>query len=205
MPRAADELDGLRTLLGRILATAEAGGRQGSVVEATFFGRWCTRRRATMTPRSTTSVGRLVLGVPVGYRRLFLDEGVAAEELLEHLAQSADAAGAGATGAGGEATTAADHAATVLRARHPAKDDGSIAPAGATDGADTVAAGGEGLSERELEVLRLLATDLSGPEIARRLFVSLNTLRTHTKHIFTKLGVNTRRAAVTRGAELDLL
>ena len=63
----------------------------------------------------------------------------------------------------------------------------------------------EGLSDRELEVLRLLATELSGPEIARRLFVSVNTLRTHTKHIFTKLDVNTRRAAVRRASELDLL
>ena len=63
----------------------------------------------------------------------------------------------------------------------------------------------EGLSEREVEVLRLLATSLSGPEIARELFVSLNTLRTHTKHIFTKLEVNTRRAAVRRASDLRLL
>ena len=61
------------------------------------------------------------------------------------------------------------------------------------------------MSERELEVLRLLATDLTGPEIAQRLFVSVNTLRTHTKHIFTKLDVNTRRAAVQRAADLGLL
>ena len=53
-------------------------------------------------------------------------------------------------------------------------------------------------------MLRLLATELSGPEIARQLFVSPNTLRTHTKHIFTKLGVNTRRAAVRRAGELGL-
>jgi LuxR family maltose regulon positive regulatory protein len=63
----------------------------------------------------------------------------------------------------------------------------------------------EELSGRELEVLRLLSTDLSGPEIARTLFVSVNTLRTHTKHIFGKLGVNTRRAAVTRAIDLELL
>jgi LuxR family maltose regulon positive regulatory protein len=61
------------------------------------------------------------------------------------------------------------------------------------------------LSDRELEVLRLLATPLSGPEIARQLFVSINTLRTHTKHIFTKLDVNTRAAAVRRAADLGLL
>ena len=57
----------------------------------------------------------------------------------------------------------------------------------------------EPLSERELEVLRLLASDLDGPEIAAELIVSLNTMRTHTKNIFAKLGVNSRRAAVTRG------
>lgn len=63
----------------------------------------------------------------------------------------------------------------------------------------------EGLSARELEVLRLLATSLSGPEISREMYVSLNTLRTHTKHIFTKLDVNSREAAVRRGIELGLL
>jgi LuxR family transcriptional regulator, maltose regulon positive regulatory protein len=61
------------------------------------------------------------------------------------------------------------------------------------------------LSQRELEVLRLLASDLTGPEIARRLFVSVNTLRTHTKHIFTKLDVTTRQAAVRRATELGLV
>ena len=62
----------------------------------------------------------------------------------------------------------------------------------------------EPLSERELEVLRLLGTELSGPEIARELIVSLNTLRTHTKNIFNKLGVNNRRMAVRRAEELNL-
>jgi len=62
-----------------------------------------------------------------------------------------------------------------------------------------------GLSEREVEVLRLLATTLRGPEIARELFVSVNTLRTHTKHIFTKLDVNTRQEAVRRARELGVI
>jgi LuxR family maltose regulon positive regulatory protein len=61
------------------------------------------------------------------------------------------------------------------------------------------------LSERELEVLRRLDSDLTGPELASQLFVSLNTLRTHTKRIFTKLDVNTRAAAVRRARELGLL
>jgi LuxR family maltose regulon positive regulatory protein len=63
----------------------------------------------------------------------------------------------------------------------------------------------EPLSERELDVLRLLATDLGGPEIARELTVSLSTMRTHTRSIFNKLGVSSRRAAVRRAEELHLL
>ena len=61
------------------------------------------------------------------------------------------------------------------------------------------------LSERELDVLRLLGTELDGPAIARELTVSLNTMRTHTKNIYAKLAVTNRRAAVRRAAELDLL
>jgi LuxR family maltose regulon positive regulatory protein len=63
----------------------------------------------------------------------------------------------------------------------------------------------EPLSERELDVLRLLRSELSGPEIASELRVSLNTLRTHTKNIFEKLVVNSRRAAVRRAEDLNLL
>jgi len=61
-------------------------------------------------------------------------------------------------------------------------------------------------------VRRLLAaiaeddgTDLDGPDIARRFLVSLNTMRTHTRSIYAKLGVNSRRAAVSRAEELGLL
>ena len=62
----------------------------------------------------------------------------------------------------------------------------------------------EPLSERELEVLKLLRSEFNGPEIAQQLIVSLNTLRTHTKNIFNKLGVNNRRSAIRRAEELDL-
>jgi LuxR family maltose regulon positive regulatory protein len=62
----------------------------------------------------------------------------------------------------------------------------------------------EPLSERELEVLRSLNGPLSTPEIAERLFVSANTVRTHIKNIYAKLGVHGRSAAVRRGQELGL-
>jgi LuxR family maltose regulon positive regulatory protein len=63
----------------------------------------------------------------------------------------------------------------------------------------------DALSERELHVLRLLASALTGPEIARELYVSLNTMRTHTKNIFSKLHVKSRTEAVRRGIALGLL
>ena len=59
--------------------------------------------------------------------------------------------------------------------------------------------------ERELDVLRLLATELTGPEIARELIISLNTMRTHTKNIYAKLDVNSRRSAVHRAQDLSLI
>ena len=63
----------------------------------------------------------------------------------------------------------------------------------------------EPLSQRELEVLRWFKTELSGPEIARELVIGLSTVRTHTKSIYSKLNVNSRRAAVNRAIEMNLL
>lgn len=62
----------------------------------------------------------------------------------------------------------------------------------------------EPLSGREIEVLQALKSELSGPEIADSLFVSLNTLRTHTKNIYSKLDVNNRRAAIRKAVELNI-
>jgi LuxR family maltose regulon positive regulatory protein len=64
---------------------------------------------------------------------------------------------------------------------------------------------GEELSERELAVLRLLATDLSQREIGSELYVSFNTVKTHTRTVFRKLGVTSRADAVARGRSLGLL
>jgi LuxR family maltose regulon positive regulatory protein len=61
------------------------------------------------------------------------------------------------------------------------------------------------LSERELVVLRLLASDLSQREIGSELYISLNTVKGHTRSIFRKLGVSSRADAVARGRELSLL
>ncbi|HET9317079.1 MAG TPA: LuxR C-terminal-related transcriptional regulator, partial [Vicinamibacteria bacterium] len=63
----------------------------------------------------------------------------------------------------------------------------------------------EPLSERELAVLRFLPTMMSNTEIAAEMFVSVNTVKTHLKHIYRKLDVTDRRDAVRRGRELRLL
>ena len=129
---------------------------------------------------------------PESYVRLFLDEGAPMLRLLRRAASSS----------GDLAPHAAAQARRLLLA---ATHDGRGTPSVREPGAGTGEALGEPLSDRELEVLRLLESELTGPEIARQLYVSLNTLRTHTKRIFTKLDVRSRAAAVRRGRQLGLL
>jgi LuxR family maltose regulon positive regulatory protein len=182
-------LDGVIELLDRIAAAAGPVDRTGSLVEAGLVRALVHHTRGDLD-RALDDLGRaLGLGVPAGYRRLFLDEGAPMADLLVVAEQGADAA------VKGFATELLHATPRTTPAGRPRTPGPSTAP-GATE---------QGLSERELEVLRLLATELTGPEIARRLFVSVNTLRTHTKHIFTKLDVNTRRGAVRRAAAAGLL
>ena len=73
----------------------------------------------------------------------------------------------------------------------------SISPHGEAQDVET-------FSPRELEVLQMLKSELSGPEIASSLFISLNTVRYHTKNIYQKLQVNSRLEAIQRAKELGL-
>ncbi len=61
------------------------------------------------------------------------------------------------------------------------------------------------ISDRELEVLHLIAAGLSNKKIADKLFISLNTVKTHTKNINSKLDVNSRTQAIARAKELGLI
>lgn len=63
----------------------------------------------------------------------------------------------------------------------------------------------ERLSERELEVLRFIAAGLSNKKIMDELFISMNTVKTHLRNIYSKLNVNSRTQAVAKAKELDLL
>ena len=82
---------------------------------------------------------------------------------------------------------------------------GTVPRAQAQRAANRLLSNIEPFSERGLSVLRLVATDVDGPDVVRELAVSLSRMRTPTRSIFNKLGVSSRRAAVRRAEELDLL
>ncbi|WP_246852746.1 serine/threonine-protein kinase [Naasia sp. SYSU D00948] len=180
--RSRSALDDAVGLLGRLLPAAEQGGRTGTVVEILMLQAIASSLRGDVGSALVPLRRALMLAEPQGYLRLFLDEGTRVRGLL---AEAADRGHGGAY-------------VRRLLGGAPTGDG----PAERTDGGAALL---EPLSEREREVLRLLETDLSGPEIARRLVVSLNTVRTHTKNIYAKLGVNSRRAAVRRAEELGQL
>jgi LuxR family maltose regulon positive regulatory protein len=139
---------------------------------------------------------------PETHVRLFLEEGAPMLDLLRHATQAGGTAEQRQAQHGDAAEE--DHRG-LLRAwaRQLLERTG---PAGEEQGleqpADLLAGP---LSQREIEVLRLLDSDLSGPQIAGELYVSLNTLRTHTKRIFTKLDVTSRAAAVRTAHERGLI
>lgn len=166
-------------LLDRMLSAAEDGGRTASVIEALLL-RAITFSAAGDAAAALASLRRAVtLAEPEGYVRLFTDEGAALAALLKALRRQPSA-----PRYVNRLIAATTTIATLTGAAQPLV---------------------EPLSARELEVLRLLGGDLSGPEIARHLSVSLNTVRTHTKSIYSKLGTASRRAAVHRARELSLI
>jgi LuxR family maltose regulon positive regulatory protein len=168
--------DGALPLLERLLAAAEAGGRGGSALEALVLLALAHQSRGDALAALERAVA---LAQPEGYVRLFADEGPAMAVLLRALAKRSAAPG----------YVRRLFAATTRAEHHPANPTALVDP----------------LSDRELDVLRWLGTELDGPAIARELSVSLNTIRTHTRNIYAKLGVTSRRAAVHQAYELDLL
>ncbi|HEX7395792.1 MAG TPA: LuxR C-terminal-related transcriptional regulator [Anaerolineaceae bacterium] len=143
---------------------------------------------------------------PEGFIRLFVDEGPPmAQLLLESASRGIMPDYTGKLLAAFEAEQASSagesHLPTPL-AVFPEGHRRSPRPAGERGDGEPLT---EPLSQRELEVLRMFKTELSGPEIARELVIALSTVRTHTKSIYSKLNVNNRRAAVKRAAELNLI
>jgi LuxR family maltose regulon positive regulatory protein len=177
--RTGPSLHEATRLLERLLLTAEEGGRTGRVIEIMVL-RALAHQALGDIPAALGSLERAVaLAEPEGYVRVFADEGPPMISLLRAAAKQG---------------TRRNYVRRLL-----------AAASGTEHSSPTEQALIEPLSERELDVLRLLGTELDGPAIARELMVSLNTMRTHTKNIYTKLAVTNRRAAVRRAAELNLL
>ena len=164
-------------LLERLLVAAEGGGRIGTAIEI-----------LVLQAAAQSAVGpldkALELAEPHGWIRVFVGEGEPIARLLETLARSRP-----------DWTYLRRVLDAVRTEPQPVPAAPRLTPQPLVDP----------LSDRELDVLRLLSGDLDGPEIARHLVVSLNTVRTHTRHIYTKLGVNNRRAAVSAARQLGLL
>ncbi|MGY1638928.1 LuxR C-terminal-related transcriptional regulator [Geodermatophilus sp. SYSU D00742] len=165
-------------LLARLRHAAEEGGRTGSLLDVLVVQALAEQARGDVAAALAALRRALALAEPQGHLRIFTDEGPRLGVLLRTVA----------------ADSAAGYARRLLAALETGKDRTAV-PVGLVDP----------LSARELDVLRLLGSDLDGPDIARQLFVSVNTVRTHTKNIYAKLGVTNRRAAVRRGEELDLM
>jgi len=191
--RGDDTRRAVLNLLQRLSQVAEAGGRTGSVIEILIL-RALAHQTQNDLPHAFALLERaLTLAEPEGYVRLFVDEGESMRLLM------------------------VDYRALIEKQRHGGSQnligyvDKLLAALGQLAHIPQSKIGNpksemlEPLSERELEVLKLLGTELSGPEIADKLNVSLNTLRTHTKNIYSKLEANNRRAAIRRADELGLL
>ena len=177
--RADDTIGEAIELTERLLVAAEDAGRNGSALEILVVQALARHARDDVAGAIAALDQAVALAEPEGYVRVFIDEGPPMAALLTQAAKRRNAPG---------------YVRRLLAA--VVTTDGR-----ATAGQPLI----EPLSERELEVLRLLRGDLDGPDIGRELNVSLNTVRTHTKSIYAKLGVNSRRAAVRRAAELGLL
>jgi LuxR family maltose regulon positive regulatory protein len=169
-------------LLERLRAAAEEGGRTGTLIEVLML-----QARAGHATNGRDALGAqgqleraLELAEPAGYVRTFVGEGAAMTAPLEALVRR---------------SPSWQYPRRLLAALRRPDEQAESAEQPLVDP----------LSARELDVLSLLATDLDGPAIARELVVSLNTVRSHTKSIYAKLGVNSRRAAVSRAGDLGLL
>ena len=177
--REARFLDEATRLLERLLKAAEAGARTGSLIEVLALQALANQGRGDIPAALASLQSALTLAEPEGYVRIFVDGGQPMASLLRAAAKQG---------------IARNYVHRLLAAINKTEGTAPVKQ-------DLI----EPLSERELDVLRLLGTDLDGPDIARELVVSVNTMRTHTKNIYAKLGVSNRRAAVRRAQELDLM
>ena len=139
------------------------------------------------TDQALTALGRaLTLAEPGGFVRIFVDEGPPVARLLY---------------AALDRGIAPDYARRLLAAFPAVELAETTLSTTQAPQSDLI----EPLSEREIEVLELVAEGLTNQEVASRLFLSQHTIKVHTRNIYGKLGVHNRTAAVARGKALGIL
>jgi len=191
-------LDEALGLLERLLKTLETTEAFGRVLEILVLQALAWQARGEEKQALAALKRALLLAEPEGYVRTFVDEGPPLDVLLRKAA------------ARGIAPAYVSTLLAALAAEEPGLDSGLNVEQSAICNPQSAirnpqSAIIEPLSEREMDVLRLLATSLSTPEIADELFVTPNTVRSHVKSIYGKLGVHNRIEAIQRAEELGLL
>jgi LuxR family transcriptional regulator, maltose regulon positive regulatory protein len=185
---ARGEHDEALRLLEELRGPAEAAGRTGKLIEILTLQALALWERNKREQAVGTLTRALALGEPEGYIRTFVDEGATVGELLAAIL---------------EARQRGHPDATRIPARYLAKLLAVLAQESAAPGA--VERLSEPLSERELDVLALIAAGRSNVEIASSLFVSMSTVKTHINNLYRKLGARSRTQAIARARELDLI
>jgi LuxR family maltose regulon positive regulatory protein len=184
-------------LLDRQRALAEAGGRTGRSIQILGLLALALETQDRPGEADAALSQALFLARPEGYLRSFLDLGWPLAKLLER------SAGQGAVAI---APIAGDYVQDLLDAFRQEREAERRRMAEAAPLSPSLAdALLDPLTERELDVLRLLAEGLSNKEIAARLVVAQSTVKQHLKNIYGKLDVHSRTQAVARGRELALL
>jgi LuxR family maltose regulon positive regulatory protein len=175
-------------LLERLLQAAEEGGRIGSVIEILMLQALAHKAQGD-NPTALSPLERaLTLAEPEGYVRIFGDEGEPMAQLLSEAA------------ARGIMPDYTAKLLTAFEAEEQESEDKSY-PSSARSPHSLM----EPLSQRELEILQLIAQGLSNRQISQRLFLALSTVKGHNRIIFSKLMVGSRTEAVARARELGLL
>ncbi len=177
--RAAEALGVLETLL----PAAESGDRRGDVVEILALMALAQASDGDTEQAMAALQKALEVGETEGHIRTFIDNGQAMAALLKEAVSRG---------------IYRDYAAMLLKQFRSKSSRRTSRRAGNQPLIDP-------LSERELEIITLVAAGLKYPEIADKLVVSLNTIRTHAKNIYTKLDVDSRDKAINKARELKLI
>jgi len=183
---AQHKLEEADRLLERLLQSAQAGGRVEWIIAVSALQALALQAQGDVDRALTPLERALALAEPEGYVRVFVDEGLPLARLLRHAASR------------GIAPEYASKLLAAMDASAPASTGEVLPPSRTQPLIDP-------LSERELEVLRLLVTHLSSSEIGHELFIAASTARSHIKSIYGKLHVHSRNDAVRRARELGLL